>query len=58
MKEMHLLCFQSFGTNTMGAKEKKRCGISHNWLCNICMVLSGHAGKSTYQKQLVKNMRR
>ena len=39
---MHLLCFQSFGTHIMGAKEKKRFGISDNISCNIWVFLSGH----------------
>ena len=39
---MNSLCFQSFGTNTVGAKEKKPCGISENGSCNIYAVLSGH----------------
>ena len=39
---MHLLCFQSFGTNAMGAKKEKRCGISNHTSCNICVMLSGH----------------
>ena len=42
---MSLLCFQSFGTNAKSAKEEKRFGISENVSRNICVVLSGHAGK-------------
>ena len=42
---MSLLCFQSFGTNAMSAKEEKRFGISENVLYNICIVLSGHDGE-------------
>ena len=41
---MHSLCFQSFGTNEISAKEEKRFGIYENVSCNICVVLSGHAG--------------
>ena len=42
---MHSLCFQSFGTNEISAKEEKRFGIYENELCYICVVLSGHAVK-------------
>ena len=42
---MHFLCFQSFGTNEISAKEEKRFGIYENESCNICVVLSGHSGK-------------
>ena len=38
---MHSFCFQSFGTNGIGAKEKKVCGICENISCNICIFLSG-----------------
>ena len=38
---MHSLCFQSFGTNAIGANEEKRCGISENALRNICVFSSG-----------------
>ena len=52
---MHSLCFQSFGTNEISAKEEKRFGIYENVSCNICVVLSGHAVKlaaGNCQKQL------
>ena len=52
---MHSLCFQSFGTNEISAKEEKRFGIYENVSCNICVVLSGHTVKlaaENYQKQL------
>ena len=41
MIQMHSLCFQSFGTNAIGANEEKRCGISENASCNIRIILSG-----------------
>ena len=52
---MHYLCFQSFGTNEISAKEEKRFGIYENVSCNICVVLSGHTVKlaaGNCQKQL------
>ena len=42
---MHSLCFQSFGTNEISAKEEKQFGIYENVSCNIWVDLSGHAGK-------------
>ena len=40
---MHPLCFQSFGTNRQRAKLKRRCGISDDASCNICVFLYHNA---------------
>ena len=42
MRQMHLLRFQSFGTNVKRANEKKLSGISEYISCNIWVFLSGH----------------
>ena len=54
---MHLLHLQSFGTNEIGANEKKLCGISENVSCNICVVLSGPTFEEFMAGPTVKNAR-
>ena len=39
---MHSLHLQSFGTNAVGAKEEKQCGICLHVSYSICIILSGH----------------
>ena len=46
---MHSLCFQSFGTNEISAKEEKRFGIYENELCHI-YVVGGRENKTKLNK--------